>query len=85
MGTLEGRSPAESRAQLELVWIDSVKSNWAFWIPVQCLNLSGIVPARYQVLFSNGAGVAWNCFLSLQNSKTRHTATTSKARQEPPR
>jgi hypothetical protein len=78
MGALEGRSPAESRAQLELIWLDTVKSNWAFWIPVQCLNLSGIVPARYQVLFSNGAGVAWNCFLSLQNSKAQRATSAAK-------
>jgi hypothetical protein len=45
---------------------------------VQCLNLSGIVPARYQVLFSNGAGVAWNCFLSLQNSKAQRATSAAK-------
>lgn len=69
LGALEGKSAAEVRTQLEDIWAPSVVTNWAWWVPVQAVNL-GLVPPRYQVLASNGAGVVWNVFLSFMGNKS---------------
>jgi len=63
LGGLERKQPQEIKNQLEEIWVPTIYSNWAWWIPVQIVNF-GAVPAAYQVLFANGAGLIWNSYLS---------------------
>mmetsp|Transcript_19764 Transcript_19764/g.38705 ORF Transcript_19764/g.38705 Transcript_19764/m.38705 type:complete len:196 (-) Transcript_19764:381-968(-) len=70
VGILEGKGLTKSCEDVSGIWASTVVSNWAWWTPVQIANF-GFVPAQYQVLFSNAAGVVWNTYLSYVNQQTR--------------
>jgi protein Mpv17 len=79
LGALEGKSLDEIKGQLGKVWAPTLVRNWIVWVPIQMLNF-GVIPARYQVMVSNLAGVAWNGYLSWvsQQEKMVNAAASEK-------
>jgi len=68
---LEGTTNlTEIRTRLEANFMDTLKTNWMLWIPAQLINF-GFMPAKYQVLFSNVVGLAWNTYLSFMSSQNK--------------
>lgn len=61
---LEGKSADYVMEEMPKKVPPTVVANWMLWIPAQTINL-GMVPVKYQVLFSNIVAVAWSTFLSL--------------------
>lgn len=55
----------------------TIVANWALWIPAQVINFR-FVASKYQVLFSNGVGFVWNCYLSF----TTHNDSNHQAEEE---
>jgi len=60
--TLEGRM-SEIGTVLANDWSKTVCVNWLVWIPSQIVMFS-VVPLHLQVLWANGVGLIWNCYLS---------------------
>ncbi|GBG30321.1 Protein SYM1 [Hondaea fermentalgiana] len=73
LGALEGKSIRHTLEGVRSIWAPTVVYNWAWWTPVQLANF-GVVPAQYQVLVSNAAGVVWNSYLSFTNQRARRRA-----------
>jgi peroxisomal membrane protein 2 len=61
---LEGKSASYVMEEMPKKVPPTVVANWMLWIPAQTINL-GMVPVKYQVLFSNIVAVAWSTYLSL--------------------
>jgi hypothetical protein len=70
--TLEGDTPSMDRMVETAPAI--LVANWVLWIPMQVINF-GMVPLKFQVLFSNVVALAWNCYLSYstRTSNSNHT------------
>jgi peroxisomal membrane protein 2 len=64
---LEGRV-GEIKSELAANWWGAVQVNWMIWIPAQLIMFS-VVPLHLQVLWANGVGLIWNCYLSLASHK----------------
>ncbi|KAG7819475.1 hypothetical protein KL928_002149 [Ogataea angusta] len=68
-GTLviEQGSADDVREKLYRVYLSTLACNFCLWFPVQFVNFL-VMPKSFQVPFSSGIGVLWNCFLSLRNA-----------------
>mmetsp|Transcript_8365 Transcript_8365/g.27403 ORF Transcript_8365/g.27403 Transcript_8365/m.27403 type:complete len:200 (+) Transcript_8365:38-637(+) len=78
MATMEGYGVTDSVQRVnDRLW-PTMKSQWAFWIPVQYLNFK-FVPVRHQLGVVLATSVAWCSFLSLTfNAKEETTTTTTQ-------
>ena len=64
LGALQGFSPRQCYDRVvDTLW-DTLKAQWAFWIPAQLVNFR-VVPVRYQLNFVLVVSLAWTTFLSL--------------------
>jgi hypothetical protein len=59
----EGETPKNIPTRVKENVPSTVVANWSLWIPAQAVNF-GFVAPKYQVLFSNFVGLAWNVYLS---------------------
>ncbi|OBA16494.1 uncharacterized protein OGAPODRAFT_36086, partial [Ogataea polymorpha] len=68
-GTLviEQGSVDDVKEKLYRVYLSTLACNFCLWFPVQFVNFL-VMPKSFQVPFSSGVGVLWNCFLSLRNA-----------------
>ncbi|KAG7711188.1 hypothetical protein KL950_001154 [Ogataea haglerorum] len=70
-GTLviEQGSADDVKEKLYRVYLSTLACNFCVWFPVQFVNFL-VMPKSFQVPFSSGIGVLWNCFLSLRNASS---------------
>ncbi|CDK29717.1 unnamed protein product [Kuraishia capsulata CBS 1993] len=66
---MEKGNKLDLKAKLDSIYLSTLVANWSVWFPVQFINFL-IMPTKFQVPFSSGVGVLWNCFLSLRNAST---------------
>eukprot|EP00931_Biecheleriopsis_adriatica_P061983 TRINITY_DN37308_c0_g2_i1.p1 TRINITY_DN37308_c0_g2~~TRINITY_DN37308_c0_g2_i1.p1 ORF type:complete len:220 (+),score=29.13 TRINITY_DN37308_c0_g2_i1:83-742(+) len=64
LGALQGFSPTEIYDRIADTLWDTLKAQWAFWIPAQLINFK-FVPVRHQLNFVLVVSLAWTTFLSL--------------------
>lgn len=64
--------------KLKADWFHTVKANNLVWIPAMIFNF-GFVPPQYCVLFSNGVGLFWNCYLSFMTFRNTDCAASPPA------
>ncbi|CAG9854202.1 unnamed protein product [Phyllotreta striolata] len=60
---MEGKSLAHIKNELNLKYTDILLTNYTVWPTVQMLNF-GLVPIKFQVMFTQTIGVLWNTYLS---------------------
>ena len=64
LGALQGLSLRRVRRRVrERLW-DTLKAQWAFWVPAQLVNFR-LVPVRHQLNFVLVVSLVWTTFLSL--------------------
>lgn len=66
---LQGYGWKDMRETLKADNWDMLLANWALWTPAQAINF-GLVPSRFQVLFSNVIGFIWSIYLSFKTGPT---------------
>ncbi|KAH3665618.1 hypothetical protein OGAPHI_003806 [Ogataea philodendri] len=68
-GTLviEQGTSEDVKNKLYRIYLSTLTCNFCLWFPVQFINFL-VMPTQFQVPFSSGVGVLWNCFLSLRNA-----------------
>lgn len=64
LGALQGMSVAQVHHRVRSTLWDTLKAQWAFWIPAQLINFK-YVPVRHQLNFVLVVSLAWTTFLSL--------------------
>jgi len=64
LGALQGYSSAECYQRVADTLWDTLKAQWAFWIPAQLINFK-YVPVRHQLNFVLVVSLFWTTFLSL--------------------
>jgi len=64
LGALQGMSVSQVYHRVESTLWDTLKAQWAFWIPAQLVNFR-FVPVRHQLNFVLVVSVLWTTFLSL--------------------
>lgn len=74
---LEGRNASEVPERLRRDLPDALVTNWALWIPAQVVNF-GLVPSKFQVLFSNVVGFVWNVYLSWKTNDSEGQRLVSR-------
>lgn len=73
--TLEGRRPRDVQAALRADYPNLLVANWALWTPAQLVTF-GLVPPKFQVLFSNMVGFVWNVYLSYKSAALSSSVRT---------
>ncbi|GAX84929.1 hypothetical protein CEUSTIGMA_g12350.t1 [Chlamydomonas eustigma] len=69
LSLLEGKRTSEAVAKLQDTFLSTYVAGSFFWPVANTLNFMFMPPTR-RVLFANGAGLIWNAYLSLVNSKS---------------
>ncbi|KAG8461740.1 hypothetical protein KFE25_001358 [Diacronema lutheri] len=64
LGALQGMGPAQIYQRVADTLWDTLKAQWAFWIPVQLLNFK-FVPLRHQLNVVLLVSLVWTTFLSI--------------------
>ena len=64
LGALQGMSVNQVYNRVHDTLWDTLKAQWAFWIPAQLINFK-YVPVRHQLNFVLVVSLAWTTFLSL--------------------
>ena len=64
LGALQGMSVGQVYDRVADTLWDTLKAQWAFWIPAQLINFR-FVPVRHQLNFVLVVSLAWTTFLSL--------------------
>ena len=64
LGALQGMSVNQVYNRVADTLWDTLKAQWAFWIPAQLINFK-YVPVRHQLNFVLVVSLAWTTFLSL--------------------
>lgn len=76
LGALQGFTPQQCYDRVvETLW-DTLKAQWAFWIPAQLINFR-MVPVRHQLNFVLVVSLAWTTFLSLAFPPTKPVTAKS--------
>ncbi|CEO97848.1 unnamed protein product (mitochondrion) [Plasmodiophora brassicae] len=65
MGLISGHPPDRIAARIQDRFVDTMLVNYAVWPIAIAVNFA-VVPVRYQVLWTNTVGLAYNTFLSQQ-------------------
>lgn len=65
LGTLEGKSLDQVKAQLDDNYSDTMVANWKLWVPATMVNIA-FCPPVLRVLFLNVVFFFWSIFLSLK-------------------
>lgn len=47
-----------------------IATGWSLWVPAMTINF-GIVPMKYQVLYSNVVALLWNVYLSYKSASIK--------------
>jgi len=68
---LEGASWSQVHDHVNKEYFSALKANYALWVPSNGINFY-FMPLRFQVLFSNLTGVAWNIYLSFSLHRNRN-------------
>lgn len=66
---IEGKNMDAYKEKMFKLYITTYAVSFSVWFPVQFINFA-VMPKKFQVPFSSGVGVVWNCFLSYRNAKT---------------
>ncbi|GAB5363817.1 hypothetical protein AAMO2058_000915700 [Amorphochlora amoebiformis] len=64
LGALQGMSTSQVYDRVSDTLWDTLKAQWAFWIPVQLINFK-YVPVRHQLNFVLVVSLGWTSFLSV--------------------
>jgi hypothetical protein len=76
---LEGsRSISTIQTQLVEEMPELMVANWALWVPAMTINF-GMVPIKFQVLFSNVVALVWNVYLSYKSAETTVSISSETA------
>jgi hypothetical protein len=65
---LEGRENIPSQIQQNVPGM--IVTGWSLWVPAMTINF-GMVPMKYQVLFSNVVALLWNVYLSYKSASIK--------------
>merc|ERR1740138_864348 len=79
LGMLQGMDLAQIEQRISSTLWDTLKAQWAFWIPAQLINFK-YVPVRHQLNFVLVVSLAWTTFLSLAFPPPRVAASEEAGR-----
>jgi len=83
LGALQGMSVAQVSDRVTSTLWDTLKAQWAFWIPAQLINFK-YTPVRHQLNFVLVVSLAWTTFLSLAFPPKAVAADDDAATPPPP-